>query len=343
MATQRTTAGGDVLVEVDGLTKRFGAQTVVDDVSFTLRAGSVTGFLGPNGAGKSTTMRMMVGLTAPSGGESRVLGRRYHDLERPATVVGSIVDGVEHNPTRRAIDELRISAAAIGVPDHRCQDLLTLVGLTGAERKRVGQYSLGMRQRLGIAQALLGDPRVLLLDEPANGLDPEGITWVRDLLRRLADEGRAVLVSSHLLGEVARLADEILVINDGRLVATGSVEELVARASGSATVVVRSEDDGRLEAAVVASGGAAGAAAGGAAGDAAPHVERGPEGLRVTGLDAATVGRIARDAGIALVALRTSGAELEDVFLSLTGNGRRSGPGEGPAGTVDAAGTEVQR
>jgi ABC-2 type transport system ATP-binding protein len=185
-------ADGAVLVEVSGLTKRSGAETAVDDIDFTLRAGTVTGFLGPNGAGKSTTMRMLVGLTTPSSGESRILGRRYHELERPATVVGSIVDGVDHTPGRRAIDELRISAAAIGVPDARCGELLGLVGLAGSEEKRVGEFSLGMRQRLGIAQALLGDPRVLL-DEPANGLDPEGISWVRGLLRQLADEGRAVL------------------------------------------------------------------------------------------------------------------------------------------------------
>jgi len=304
---------GDVLVEVAGLTKRFGAETAVDRVSFTLRAGTVTGFLGPNGAGKSTTLRMMVGLTAPSAGEALILGRRYHDLERPATVVGSIVDGVEHNPGRRAIDELRISAAAIGVPDARCSELLDLVGLLGAERKRVGEYSLGMRQRLGIAQALLGDPRVLLLDEPANGLDPEGIGWVRGLMRRLADEGRAVLVSSHLLDEIARLADDVLVIDRGRLVAAGSVEELLARAAGGAPVIVRSEDDVRLRAVLTAV-------------SPAPDVvvEQGTGGLRVTGLDAATLGRVARDAGIALTELRTTGAALEDVFMTLTGNGRNS-------------------
>jgi len=307
--------GGDLLVEVSGLTKRFGAETAVDAIDFTLRAGTVTGFLGPNGAGKSTTMRMLVGLTTPSSGEARILGRRYHELERPATVVGSIVDGVDHNPGRRAIDELRISSAAIGVPDARCGELLELVGLAGSERKRVGEYSLGMRQRLGIAQALLGDPRVLLLDEPANGLDPEGISWVRGLLRQLADEGRAVLVSSHLLGEVARLADDVLVIDRGRLVASGSVAELLARAAGGATVHVRSEDDERLEAALNSAAASDGPADG-------VLVTRAPSGLRVTGLDAAAVGRIARDAAVALIELGTAGAALEDVFMSLTGNGQ---------------------
>lgn len=304
---------GDVLVEVEGLSKRFGQELAVDDVSFTLCAGTVTGFLGPNGAGKSTTLRMMVGLTAPSGGEARILGRRYHDLERPATVVGSIVDGVHHNPSRRAIDELRISAAAIGVEDARCDELLDTVGLTGAGRKRVSEYSLGMRQRLGIAHALLGDPRVLLLDEPANGLDPEGIGWVRTLLRRLADEGRAVLVSSHLLDEIARLVDDVLVIDAGRLVATGPVEALLARAAGHGTVLVRSEDDERLAQTLIGP---------------AVTVDRTPEGLTVAGSDAASVGRIARDAGIALSELRSSGAALEDVFLALTGNGRRKATGD---------------
>ena len=303
---------GDVLVEVNGLTKRYGRELAVDRVDFTLRAGTVTGFLGPNGAGKSTTLRMMVGLTAPTAGEARILGHRFHDLPDAPRAVGSIVDGVGHHPGRRAIDELRVSAAAIGVDDARCTELLDTVGLAGAERKRVGDFSLGMRQRLGIAQALLGDPRVLLLDEPANGLDPEGIGWVRTLLRRLADEGRAVLVSSHLIDEIARLADDVLVIDQGRLVATGSVSELLARAAGHGIVAVRSEDDVRLADAIA---------------PAMPadtgSVERAPDGLRVSGLDAATVGRIARDAGLALHELRTTGAGLEDVFLGLTGNGRR--------------------
>jgi ABC-2 type transport system ATP-binding protein len=303
---------GDVLVEVDGLTRRYGRELVVDGVSFGLRAGTITGFLGPNGAGKSTTLRMMVGLTAPSAGEARILGRRFHDLADAARTVGSIVDGVGHHPGRRAVDELRVSAAAIGVPDARCDELLELVGLQGAARKRVGDYSLGMRQRLGIAQALLGDPRVLLLDEPANGLDPEGIGWVRTFLRQLADEGRAILVSSHLLDEISRLVDEVLVIDRGRLVATGTIHELLARATARAAVTVRSEDDDRLATALSSrlapSGGS---------------VTRGPEGLIVTGLDAREVGRAARDVSVALEELRVTGGGLEDVFLGLTGDGPR--------------------
>jgi ABC-2 type transport system ATP-binding protein len=300
---------GEVLVAVDGLTKHFGREVAVDGISFTLRAGTVTGFLGPNGAGKSTTLRMMVGLTSVDAGEVRILGRRFQDLDDAPRTVGSIVDGVGNHPGRRAIDELRVSAAAIGVDDARCVELLALVGLAGAGRKRVGEYSLGMRQRLGIAQALLGDPRVLLLDEPANGLDPEGIGWVRTFLRGLADEGRAVLVSSHLLDEIARLADEVLVIDRGRLVASGRVDELVARAAAGAAVTVASEDDVRLATALRARPGV--------------EVLLTGTGLRVSGADTREVGRAARDAGIALVELRGNGAGLEDVFLALTGAGRQ--------------------
>jgi ABC-2 type transport system ATP-binding protein len=199
-------------VAVRGLTKRYGAQLAVDDLTFEVPAGRVVGFLGPNGSGKSTTMRMIVGLTAPTAGTATLFGRPFHELDAPVRTVGSIVDGVNYHPGRRAIEELRISAAAAGLPRSRCDEVIDLVGLGDAALKRVGQYSLGMRQRLGIGQALLGDPRILLLDEPANGLDPEGIHWVRELLRGLAAEGRAAFVSSHLLGEVSRLADEVVVI-----------------------------------------------------------------------------------------------------------------------------------
>ena len=294
----------DVLVEVRALTKRFGEQTAVDQVSFDLPAGQVVGFLGPNGAGKSTTMRMMVGLTAPTGGTAHILGRPFRQLDDPARTVGSIVDGVDYHPGRRAIDELRISAHAAGLPRSRCDEVIELVGLQEAAAKRVGQYSLGMRQRLGIAQALLGDPRVLLLDEPANGLDPEGITWVRRLLRHLADEGRAVFVSSHLLGEVSRLADEVIVIRRGRIVAQSAVAELTSAASGG--VIVAAEDLGALRAALERAGAEVAPADG--------H-------LVVSGRDPAWIGRIALDAGIALTELRPMTAELEDVFMELTAGG----------------------
>lgn len=294
-----------VAVEVRGLTKRYGAQLAVDDVSFDLPTGRVVGFLGPNGAGKSTTMRMIVGLTAPSAGTARVLGVPFHDLDDPVHTVGSIVDGVGYHPGRRAIDELRISAATVGLPRSRCDEVLALVGLEAAATKRVGQYSLGMRQRLGIAQALLGDPKVLLLDEPANGLDPEGIHWVRALLRHLADEGRAVLVSSHLLGEVSRLVDDVVVIRRGRIIAQAPVAELVGAGDGGA-IAVASLDDVALTAALTAAGGEVAAADG--------H-------LVVHGLAPEAVGRAALEHGVVLTELRPLTAELEDVFLELTAGG----------------------
>jgi ABC-2 type transport system ATP-binding protein len=288
-----------------GLTKRFGSQLAVDDLSFEVPPGKVVGFLGPNGAGKSTTLRMMIGLTAPTSGTSTVLGVPFHDLDEPARAVGSIVDGVGYHPGRRAIEELRISARAAGLPRSRCDEVIEIVGLQDAARKRVGQYSLGMRQRLGIAQALLGDPRVLLLDEPANGLDPEGIHWVRRLLRSLADEGRAVLVSSHLLGEVARLADDVIVIRRGRFVTQASVAELTGAAGGGA-VQVASLDDPTLARALRQAG---------------AEVAVGPDGLTVTGLAPDDVGRVALEAAVALRLLRPHVAELEDVFIELTGGG----------------------
>lgn len=291
-------------VVVDGLTKRFGGQLAVDDVSFTLPPGRVVGFLGPNGAGKSTTMRMMIGLTAPSSGTATFGGVPFHDLDDPARTVGTIVDGVGYHPGRRAIDELRVSATTAGLPRDRCDEVLHLVGLEQAATKRVSQYSLGMRQRLGLAQALLGDPRVLLLDEPANGLDPEGITWVRQLLRHLAGQGRTILVSSHLLGEISRLADEVMVIRRGRLVANASVEELTGAAAGGS--VVRSVDDAALATRLR---------------DAGAEVEHADAGLLVSGTTPEQVGQLALDAGVALIELRPAVAELEDVFLELTAGG----------------------
>ncbi len=293
----------DAAVSLRGLTKRFRRQLAVDDLSFDVPSGQVVGFLGPNGSGKSTTMRMIVGLTAPTAGSTHVLGVPFHDLDDPGRTVGSIVDGVEYHPSRRAIDELRISATTMGLPRARCEEVLDLVGLSDAAGKRVGQYSLGMRQRLGIAQALLGDPQVLLLDEPANGLDPEGIRWVRALLRRLADEGRAVLVSSHLISEISRLADDVVVIRRGAFVTQGSVADLTAAASGTAAVVVASVDDERLA---------------GRLRDLAAEVIPDGATLHVTGLAAADVGRAALEAGVAVTELRTVALELEDVFLELT-------------------------
>lgn len=295
----------DAPVVVRGLTKRFGEHLAVDDVSFDLPAGRVVGFLGPNGAGKSTTMRMLVGLAIPTAGSATIHGRAFHDLDDPARTVGSIVDGVGFHPSRRAVDELRLTAMAVGLPRERCDEVLELVGLADAATKRVGRFSLGMRQRLGIAQALLGDPQVLLLDEPANGLDPEGIQWVRAFLRYLADDGRAVLVSSHLLGEVARLVDEVLVIRQGRIVASGTVAELTA-AAGGASVRVASQDDAALTAELERSG----------------AIVTPVEGaLQVQGMDPSAVGGAALAAGVALTELRALSPELEDIFLELTAGG----------------------
>ena len=298
-------AGEPPAISVRGLTKNYSGQRVVDQVSFDVPRGRVVGFLGPNGAGKSTTMRMIIGLTAPTSGEARILGQPFAKLDDPVHTVGSIVDGVEYHPGRRAIEELRVNARAVGIPRSRCDEVLAMVGLEHAAHKRVKAYSLGMRQRLGIAQAMLGDPQVLLLDEPANGLDPQGILWVRQLLRRLADEGRSVLVSSHLINEVARLADDVIVIRQGRIITEASVSELTA-AAGGAAITVSSRDDARLQQALIDRGG---------------EVIPGPTGLTVRNLAADEVGEVALAAGVVLRELRPLTAELEDVFMELTAGG----------------------
>ena len=218
------------MIEVRGLSKRYGPIVAVDGLSFDVRPGVVTGFLGPNGAGKSTTMRMVLGLDAPDAGEARIGGRRYRDLRWPLREVGALLEARSFHPGRSGRDHLRALAASNGLPRSRVEEVLGLVGLAEVAGRRAGRFSLGMGQRLGIAAALLGDPGVLLLDEPVNGLDPAGIRWVRDLLRSLAAQGRAVLVSSHLIGEIARTADHVVVIGRGRLLADTSVAELSASA-----------------------------------------------------------------------------------------------------------------
>jgi ABC-2 type transport system ATP-binding protein len=219
------------VIEARGLTKRYGSTVAVDALSFDVRPGMVTGFLGPNGSGKSTTMRLILGLDAPDAGRVRVGGRRYHELRWPLREVGALLEAREFHPGRSARAHLAALAASNAIPRARVGEVLDLVGLTDAAGRRAGRFSLGMAQRLGIAAALLGDPGVLLLDEPVNGLDPEGIRWVRDLLRSLAAEGRTVFVSSHLIGEIARTADHVLVIGRGRLLADTSVAELAARSA----------------------------------------------------------------------------------------------------------------
>ena len=219
------------MIEVRGLSKRYGATVAVDSLTFDVRSSMVTGFLGPNGSGKSTTMRLILGLDAPDAGQARIGGRRYRDLRWPLREVGALLEARAFHPGRSARAHLRALAASNAIPRSRVEEVLGQVGLADAAGRRAGTFSLGMGQRLGIAAALLGDPQVLLLDEPVNGLDPEGIRWVRDLLRSLAAEGRTVFVSSHLIGEIARTADHVLVIGRGRLLADTSVAELAARSA----------------------------------------------------------------------------------------------------------------
>ena len=222
---------GSPAISVRGLTKRFGDVTAVEDLSFTVEPGRVTGFLGPNGAGKSTTLRMILGLVSPTHGTASVLGMPYRCLDDPARTVGAVLETQSFNPLRSGRNHLRVLAAAEGIADERVETVLELVDLSGARNRKAGKYSLGMRQRLALAGALLGDPRILILDEPANGLDPLGIRWLRQFLRRFAEQGNAVLVSSHQLGEMEQMADEAVVIHQGRLVRQASMAELTADGS----------------------------------------------------------------------------------------------------------------
>lgn len=221
---------GEPVVVVDGLVKRYGEVVAVDDLSFTLDPGTVTGFLGPNGAGKTTTLRLLLGLAEPTSGKALVCGRRYEDLDRPARLVGAVLESNDFHPSRSGRDHLRVLAAASDVAASRVDEVLFLVGLTSAAHRAVKTYSLGMRQRLGLAGALLGDPDLLVLDEPANGLDPAGVAWLRSVLRGFAERGGTVLVSSHLLAEVAQSVDRVLIISGGRLVADATLDELAGRA-----------------------------------------------------------------------------------------------------------------
>jgi ABC-2 type transport system ATP-binding protein len=289
-------------IVVAGLSKTFGQVRAVDNLSFTVEPGSVTGFLGPNGAGKTTTLRMLLGLVTPTAGHATIGGRRYADIPHPMREVGAVLESSSFHPGRTARNHLRVYAAASGIPDSRADEVLALVGLTEAARRKARGFSLGMRQRLGLAFALLGNPRVLLLDEPANGLDPEGIHWLRGLLRALADEGRTVLVSSHLLSEVQQTADRVVILSQGRLVREGSLAELSAGVGE--TVHVTSPQVEKLATALA---------------DARAEVVRsGPATLTVRGVEAAAVGHTAFVAGVELHELRTERADLERLFFSLT-------------------------
>jgi ABC-2 type transport system ATP-binding protein len=289
-------------ITIDGLGKRFGDVLAVDNLSFEVDRGTVVGFLGPNGAGKTTTLRMLLGLVTPTAGSATIDGQPYRELAEPVRHVGAVLEAAGFHPGRSARNHLRVVATAAGLPLERADQVLAQVGLADAARRRVGGFSLGMRQRLGLAAALLGDPQVLILDEPANGLDPEGIRWLRGFLRQLADQGRTVLVSSHVLAEVAQTVDQVVIIARGRLVAQSSLAALTDRAAGA--VRVRSAGAKALRDLLAAKGTNAELVA--------------PDELVASGITSQQVGLAAADAGIAISELRFEHANLEEVFLQLT-------------------------
>ena len=300
---------------MDNLSKTFpGNVRAVDRVSFSVEPGSVTGFLGPNGAGKTTTLRMILGLVRPTTGVATIGGQRYHDISNPLRVVGASLESSSFHPARTARNHLRILCTVSGLPDRRADEVLALVGLADSARRKVRGYSLGMRQRLGLAAALIGDPRVLVLDEPANGLDPEGIRWLRGFFRHLAGEGRTILVSSHQLNEVQEIADRVVILNRGQLVRAGSIAELTA---GTDTVVVRSPAAMQLAQAVAAQGGQV------------QQVD--PATLHVRGMPTAMVGHIAFTSGVELHELSGQRVDLEELFFALTEGQPPAGPPVGVA------------
>ncbi|WP_159620106.1 ABC transporter ATP-binding protein [Ruania rhizosphaerae] len=291
------------MIEARGLTKRYGAKTAVDDISFTVEPGQVTGFLGPNGAGKSTTMRMIVGLDRPTEGEVTVNGKHYAEHKAPLREVGALLEAKAVHTGRSATNHLRALAATHGIGRKRVDEVIEMTGLAAVARKRAGGFSLGMGQRLGIASAMLGDPRTLILDEPVNGLDPDGVRWVRTMVRYLADEGRTVFLSSHLMSEMAITADRLIVIGRGRIVATGDVQDVIDSATKS-TVRVRTPQATELAARLQSEG------------VTVTSVE--PSLLDVDGLTAPQVGEAALTGGIVLHELTPQSASLEDAFMSLT-------------------------
>ena len=290
-------------ISVQGLTKRFGDVLAVDQLDFQVDPGTVVGFLGPNGAGKTTTLRMLLGLVTPTAGTATIAGRLYRELPDPAHRVGAVLEASGFHPGRSARDHLRVLATAAGLDPRRVDEVLERTGLAAAGRRRVGGFSLGMRQRLGLAAALLGDPEVLILDEPANGLDPEGVRWLRGLVRGLADQGRTVLVSSHVLAEVAQTVDQVVIIDRGRLVAQSTLAALTAGADK--TVRVRTPQPEALRDLLVARG--------------ASVTLDGPGQLMVGGATTEQVGQAAAAGGVVLHEMRFERSNLEDVFLELTG------------------------
>jgi len=291
------------MIEASGLTKRYGTALAVDGLSFTVPPGQVTGFLGPNGAGKSTTMRLMLGLDAPDAGSVTVSGQPYARYRRPLFEVGALLEARSFHGGRSAYNHLRCLAASNGIGRRRVVEVLDLVGLDQVARRRAGGFSLGMGQRLGIAAALLGDPGVLVLDEPVNGLDPDGVAWIRELLKSLAAEGRTVLISSHLMSEMQNTADRLIIIGHGRLIAQAAIGELLATSSGS-YVRVRSPNADELAAALEARG--------------ATVARVGDGTLAVTGATTDTIGEIARARGFTLAELAAHQASLEERYMELT-------------------------
>ena len=298
-------ADTDDMITVENVTKRYGETVAVDDLSFNVKPGIVTGFLGPNGAGKSTTMRLILGLDAPTSGSATIDGRSYHQLEAPLHEVGAMLEARAIHTGRSAYNHLVALAQTHGISRARVNEVIELVGIESVARKRVGGFSLGMGQRLGVAAALLGDPRILILDEPANGLDPEGIMWIRTLLRRLAKEGRTVFLSSHLMAEMAQTADHLVVIGRGRLIADTSVSEFVERASTGAAVRVVSPQATALRDALVAKEARV------------DSVERGV--LEVHGLTGEEIGEVALAEKVVLAELTPLSLSLEQAFMRLTG------------------------
>jgi ABC-2 type transport system ATP-binding protein len=290
------------VITIQGLTKRFGEVVAVDDLSFEVDQSTVVGFLGPNGAGKTTTLRTLLGLVSPSAGTARIDGKLYRELADPIRQVGAVLEAASFHPGRSARNHLRVVATAAGLPLDRTDQVLDQVGLIQAARRRVGGFSLGMRQRLSLATALLGDPQVLILDEPANGLDPEGVHWLRGLLRQLADQGRTVLVSSHVLAEVAQTVDQVVIIAAGRLVTQSTLAALTARTDQ--LVRVRTPQAEGLRSLLAAQG-----------------IQANPDGadqLLAAGTTTETVGKAAAAAGIVIYEMGAERSNLEDVFLQLT-------------------------
>ena len=291
------------MIEVRQVTKRYGDSVAVDDLTFTVRPGVVTGFLGPNGAGTTTTMRMMLGLATPTAGTLTINGRRYDRLPAPMREVGALLDAQAGYGRRRATDHLLCLAHSNGLPRRRVDEVIGIVGLENAARRRIGGFSLGMRQRLGIAAGLLGDPAVLMLDEPVNGLDPEGIRWIRNLMRDLAREGRTVLISSHLMSEMALTADHLIVIGKGRLIADTGMDDFV-RSRTTQSVLVRTPAAARFASRLIAAGAGA--------------VNKSGGELLVSGLDSLEIGRLALAEGVVLAELTPQRTSLEEAFMEST-------------------------